>query len=98
MDAHDNIVSGLVEFYTRSEIVSQWRAVHESLSQRAGETVTINSKTQDGRTTSAISLSTPAEKHAYIAACRDALARIDGTAPATGQRTVDDHSGGPVFV
>lgn len=98
MDTHDNIVSGLVEFYTRTEIRAQWQQVHESLSQRASETVTINSKTVDGRTTSAITLAGAEEKHAYIAACRDAIAQIDGKPAATERRTIDDHSGGPVFV
>jgi hypothetical protein len=98
VDAHDNIVSGLVEFYTRSEIQSQWQQVHASLLERAGDTVTVNSKTIDGRTTSAISLSSVEEKHAYIAACRDAIARIDGEASATGRSTLNDFSRSPVLV
>lgn len=98
MDIHENIVAGLVQFYTAVEIRSQWQQVHESLSQRATETVTITSKTVDGRTTSAAVLSTPQEKHDYIAACRDALAQLAGEAPATGRPTLNDHRGGPVLV
>lgn len=98
VDTHDNIVAGLVEFYTRNEIRAQWQQVHLSLQQRARETVTINSKTVDGRTTSSISLSTPEEKHAYIAACRDAIAQLDGLAIATGQKALVDFSEGPVLV
>jgi hypothetical protein len=98
VDAHDNIVAGLVEFYTPSEISAQWQQVHTSLLQRASETVTINSKTIDGRTTSAISLTGAEEKHAYIAACRDALAQIAGTAPTSGRPTLTDFSEGPVLV
>ena len=41
MDTHDNIVTGLVEFYTRTQIHAQWQEVHQSLLQRASETVTI---------------------------------------------------------
>jgi len=98
VDHHANTVAGLVEFYTRAEIRSQWLQVQQSLHERARETVTITSKTVDGRTTSAVGLSTLEEKHAFIAACRDAIAQIDGKAPETSQRTVDDHSGGPVMV
>lgn len=98
MDAHENIVEGLITFYSVTEIRSQWQQVHASLGQRARETVTITSKTVDGRTTSAATLSTPEEKHAYIAACRDALARLEGAAPATGRPNLNDHSGGLVLV
>lgn len=98
MDTHDNIVSGLIEFYTRPEIVAQWQQVHQSLLQRSSETVTITSKSADGRVTSGVTLSTPDEKHAYIAACRDAIAQIDGEAIATGRKALTDFSEGPVLV
>lgn len=98
MDAHDNIVAGLVEFYTAPEIRRQWEQVHASLGQRARETVTVVGKTVDGRTTTAASLSTPEEKHAYIAACRDALARIEGRPATTGAPTQNDFSGAAVLV
>lgn len=98
MDTHDNIVSGLVEFYTRAEILSQWQTVHASLLQRASETVTITTKSADGRTTSGVTLSGTAEKHAYIAACRDAIAQIDGEVSTADRRTLEDFRGGPVLV
>jgi ABC-type microcin C transport system duplicated ATPase subunit YejF len=98
VDPHDNIVAGLVEFYTRAEIQAQWRDVHASLLQRAGETVTIVAKSVDGRTTTGVTLSTPEEKHAYIAACRDAIARIDGDPAASARRNLTDFREGPVLV
>lgn len=98
MDTHDNIVAGLVEFYTRQEIQAQWREVHASLLQRASETVTITTKSTDGRVTSGVTLSTPEEKHAYIAACRDAIAQIDGQAAASGRRLLSDFREGQVLV
>ena len=98
MDTHDNIVTGLVEFYTREQIHAQWQQVHESLLQRASETVTITTKSADGRVTSGVTLSGPEEKHAYIAACRDAIARIDGEVSTADRRTLEDFRGGPVLV
>lgn len=98
MDAHENLVAGLVEFYTRQEIRDQWSQVHASLLQRSRETVTIATKSVDGRTTSAIRLSTPEEKHAYIAACRAALAQLDGEASTEGRPLLNDFRGGPVLV
>jgi hypothetical protein len=98
VNAHENIVAGLIEFYSESEIRSQWQQVHASLLQRANETVTITSKTVDGRTTSGVIGATPAEKNAYIAACRDALAQIAETAPPSGRTTLTDYSDSPVLV
>jgi hypothetical protein len=98
VNPHANNVASLIEFRTRSEIRVIWQQIDASLQARATETVTINSKTVDGRTTSAIVLSTPEEKHAYIAACRDAIAQIDGQPPVSNPRIQNDFSEGQVLV
>ena len=98
MDPHDNTVAGLIEFCSATEIRQRWQQIDASLAARATEKLTINSKTVDGRTTSAIELSTPAEKHAYIAACRDALAQLAGKPSSSGRATQNDFSDGPVLV
>lgn len=98
MNAHDNNVASLVEFSTTAEILEIWRLIDESLRTRAKGILEVNSKTVDGRTTTGIVLSTVEEKHAYIAACRDAIAIKDDKAAPSNPRIQNDFSEGRVWV
>ena len=98
MNAHDNNVASLVEFSTTAEIREIWRQIDESLRIRAKGVLEVNTKTVDGRTTAGIVLSTVEEKHAYIAACREALAIKEDKASAVNSRILNDFSDGRVWV
>jgi hypothetical protein len=98
VNAHDNNVASLVEFSTTAEIREVWRLIDESLRTRAKSVLEVNSKTVDGRTTAGIVLSSPEEKHAYIAACRDAIAIKEGSAGTSHDRIQNDFSDGRVWV
>ena len=98
VNAHDNNVASLVEFSTTAEIREVWRLIDESLRTRAKSVLEVNSKTVDGRSTAGIALSTPEEKHAYIAACREAIAIKEGRAGTAHDRIQNDFSDGRVWV
>ena len=79
MDIQAALIASLVEFYSVEQIREFWRLAAYALMTRATEVVTITGTTFGSQSSTGLALGTPEEKANFIAACRAAIDRIQGT-------------------
>lgn len=73
------IIDSLAEFYTSEEIRAIWKQILDATTSRAQLPIHINSRSRDGASSAGIVLSSIAECTAFMAACKAAIARLEGT-------------------
>ena len=79
MDIGAANIASLVEFYTVEEIRAAWKQAFESSSSRVATVIHISSRSREGSASAGISLATPAEYAAFIAACQQAIQILGGS-------------------
>lgn len=85
-------VEALAESYTLESLREARTQVALNLASRAARSLEVNLKTIDGRTTSAIVVSTYQEKLDFLTAARAAIARLDTDGHLSGGGVKTDFS------
>lgn len=86
MDFGPVFIDYLVEFYSATQIRAFWKEAGDALMSRSTVLIHITGTTFKGETSSGINLATTAEQQAFMAACKAALNRLDGTTSIDANR------------
>lgn len=79
MDYISALVESLVEFYTVEQIRDFWKQTADAMMARTTVNLHFNNTAFEGQSGSAITLSTPQEQAAFIGACKQAIAQLEGS-------------------
>ena len=100
MDFGPNLIDYLVEFYSAQQIRTFWKEAGDALMSRSTCLIHIKDTSFKGQTSTGIALATPQEQQAFMAACKQALNRLEGVTSidAAQLATGVDFSRRPVLV
>lgn len=79
MDFGPAFIDYLVEFYAENQIRGFWKEAGDALMSRSTCLIHIAETDYQGASSKGIALATAAEQQAFMSACKQAIARINGT-------------------
>lgn len=79
MDLGPAFIDYLVEFYPEIQIRAFWKEAGDALISRSTCLIHITGTGYKGQSSTGINLATPAEQQAFMFACKQAIARLNGT-------------------
>jgi len=79
VDFGPTFIDYLVEFYPENQIRAFWKEAGDALISRSTCLIHITGTAFKGQSSTGVNLATPAEQQAFMAACKQAINRLDGT-------------------